>query len=543
MLSLTQNVSRQREIAEVVLRNGWEYMRQLLAGSKTDSPQLPPPEVLRNIFTELGPVYVKLGQLLSTRPDLLPGDYIEALTDLQANVPTVAWDEIEPQLRQQLGQPIKNVFREVEKKPIAAGSLAQIHRAVFANGQVVALKVQRPGIESIVEQDVSLIKALAELVSGTDLGQDYDVVAIADEFTTALLAELDFRQEARYTDRLRKNLSESHWFDSKQLVVPKVYWEQTSQKVLVLEWLDGVPILKADLAPKAPKRKEFTSLLFRAFVKQIFVDGFFHADPHPGNIFYLKDGRIALFDCGMIGRLDPRTQQILTEMLFAIVEIDARRCVQLTVELSEAAGKVNLSQLENEYDRMLRKYFNLSLSQINFSEVFYEILSVARENKIKMPGNLGLYAKSLANLEGVALGFYPDINLLDEIRPLTSDLLQRQLMGSDLLPTAIRLGLDLKRLSFQSPRQLELLLNRVTTETLQWNLSIRELVPLRHSLNDSANRLSFSILVGALIMGAAIISSNTQTVQLTVISNTLFAVATFLGLWLAISILRSGNFR
>lgn len=543
MLSLTQNVSRQREIAEVVLRNGWEYMRRLLAGSKTDSPQLPPPEVLRNILTDLGPVYVKLGQLLSTRPDLLPGAYIEALTDLQANVPSVPWEKVESLLRQQLGQPIENVFREVERQPIAAGSLAQTHRAVFLNGQVVALKIQRPGINSVVEQDVSLIKSLAELVSGTDLGQDYDVVAIAEEFTSALLAELDFRQEARYTDRLRKNLSESRWFDAKKLIVPKVYWEQTSQKVLVLEWLDGVPILKADLATDAPQRHEATSLLFRAFVQQIFVDGFFHADPHPGNIFYLKDGRLALLDCGMIGRIDPRTQQILTEMLFAIVEIDARRCVQLTVELAESAEKVNLSQLENEYERMLRKYFNLSLSQINFSEVFYEILSVARENKIKMPGNLGLYAKSLANLEGVAVGFYPEINLLNEIRPLTGDLLQRQLIGSDLLPTVIRLGLDLKRLSFQSPRQLELLLNRVTAETLQWNLSVRELMPLRRSLDDSANRLSFSILVGSLIMGAAIISSSTQTVQLTVISNILFAVATFLGLWLAVSILRSGHLR
>lgn len=543
MLSLTQNTARQREIAEVVLRNGWEYMRQLLAGSKTDAPRLPPPAVLCNIFIDLGPVYVKLGQLLSTRPDLLPGPYIEALTDLQANVPSVPWGEIETLLRQQLGQPLETIFREVEREPVAAGSIAQTHRATFTNGQTVALKVQRPGIERVVEQDISLIKAVADLVSRTDLGQDFDLVAIAEEFTSALKAELDFRQEARFTEQLRKNLSESRWFDPDKLVVPKVYWEQTTQKVLVLEWLDGVPILKASLPADAPQRAESASLLFRAFLQQIFIDGFFHADPHPGNLFYLKDGRIALFDCGMIGRLDPRTQQILTEMLFAIVEIDARRCVQLTVELAESSEKVNLIQLENEYDRMLRKYFNLSLAQINFSEVFYEILSVARENRIKLPGNLGLYAKSLANLEGVALGFYPEINLLNEIRPLTGELLQRQLIGSNPLPTVTRLALDLKRLSFQSPRQVEILLDRITAETLQWNLSIRELGPLRRSLDDSANRLSFSVVVGSLIMGAAIISSNAQTVQLTVISNVLFAVATILGLWLIVSILRSGRLR
>lgn len=543
MLSLTQNTSRQREIAEVVLRNGWEYMRQLLAGSKTDAPQLPPPAVLRNIFIDLGPVYVKLGQLLSTRPDLLPKDYIEALTDLQANVPSASWVEIEALLRQQLRQPLDKIFREVDREPIAAGSIAQTHRAILTDGQVVALKIQRPGIERIVEQDISLIKAVADLVSRTDLGQDYDLVAIAEEFTSALRAELDFRQEARYTDRLRQNLAASEWFDSGQLVVPQVYWEQTTQKVLVLEWLNGVPILKTSLATEAPQRGQIASLLFKAFSQQIFIDGFFHADPHPGNLFYLNDGRVALLDCGMIGRLDPRTQQILTELLFAIIEIDARRCVQLTVELAESSEKVNLSKLENDYDRLLRKYYNLSLSQINFSAVLYEILGVARENKIKLPGNLGLYAKSLANLEGVARGFYPQINLIDEIRPLMGDLLQRQLVGSNLLPTAVRLALDLKRLSFQSPRQVELLLDRITAETLQWNLSVRELEPLRRSLDDSANRLSFSIVVGSLLMGAAIISTNAQTLQLTIISDVLFGVASLLGLWLIISILRSGRLR
>ncbi|MEO0947273.1 MAG: AarF/ABC1/UbiB kinase family protein [Cyanobacteria bacterium J06641_5] len=543
MLSLTQNTSRQREIAEVVLRNGWEYMRQLLAGSKTDAPQLPPPAVLRNIFIDLGPVYVKLGQLLSTRPDLLPKDYIEALTDLQANVPSASWVEIETLLCQQLRQPLDKIFREVDREPIAAGSIAQTHRAIFTDGQVVALKIQRPGIERIVEQDISLINAVADLVSRTDLGQDYDIVAIAEEFTSALRAELDFRQEARYTDRLRQNLAASQWFNSEQLVIPQVYWEQTTQKVLVLEWLNGVPILQTSLATEAPQRGEIASLLFKAFSQQIFVDGFFHADPHPGNLFYLNDGRVALLDCGMIGRLDPRTQQILTELLFAIIEIDARRCVQLTVELAESSEKVNLSKLENSYDRLLRKYYNLSLSQINFSAVLYEILGVARENKIKLPGNLGLYAKSLANLEGVARGFYPQINLIDEIRPLMGDLLQRQLVGSNLLPTAVRLALDLKRLSFQSPRQVELLLDRITAETLQWNFSVRELVPLRRSLDDSANRLSFSIVVGSLLMGAAIISTSAKTVQLTIISDILFGGASILGLWLIISILRSGRLR
>ncbi len=545
MLSLTQNTSRQREILEIVLGNGWDYMRGLLVGNKSNEPQLPPPEVLRKILVELGPVYVKLGQLLSTRPDLLPPSYITALTALQARVPTIPWIEVEGLIRQQLHKPLEQVFATVNTIPIAAGSIAQIHRATLANGQEVAMKVQRPGIEKIVAQDVALIKGVAELVAVTDFGKEYDILAIADEFITALKAELDFTKEAVYTEQLRLNLSQSRWFDPDHLKIPAIYQDLTTQKLLVMEWLDGVPILEAEnqVTITAQRRQEVTTLLFRAFFQQMFLDGFFHADPHPGNIFYLKNGGVALLDCGMIGRLDPRTQTILVEMLLAIVALDAKRCSQLTIELSESSENVNLSRLESDLDRMLRKYYNVSLSQINFSEVFYELLQISRKNKLRLPGNLGLYAKSIANLEGVARGFYPQINLLDEFKPLMTDLFSRQLLGDNPLQTALKTALDLKDLSLRSPRQIEVLLNRLSSESLQWNLRLKELDGLRRSVDDSANRLSFSILVGSLIMGAAIISTGTQTAQLSIIVDILFATASLLGLWLIFSILRSGRLK
>jgi predicted unusual protein kinase regulating ubiquinone biosynthesis (AarF/ABC1/UbiB family) len=542
---LTQNTSRQREILEVVFRNGWDYMRRLLTVGKAESPELPTPTVLRNILVDLGPVYVKFGQLLSTRPDIIPPDYIEALTALQANVPAVSWTNIETVLREQLNAPVEEVFSEFNQEPVAAGSIAQTHRATLANGQEVAVKVQRPGIDTVVEQDISLIKGIAELVSRTDFGEDYDVVALAEEFTNALRAELDFTKEASYTDQLRRNLEGSNWFDPKQVVVPAIHWDVTTEKLLVMEWLEGTPILSAEL-PKGQedkRRQEVTTLLFRVFFQQIYLDGFFHADPHPGNVFYLKDGRVALIDCGMIGRLDPRTQQILTEMLLAIVDIDAQRCSQLTLELSESSEAVNLMNLENDYDKMLRKYYNLSISQINFSEVFYEILEVSRKNNVKLPSNMGLYAKSLANLEGVARGFNPAVNLLDEIKPLMTDLFRNQILGNNPIPTLLRTTLDMKSLSLQTPRQMELLLDRVTSETIRWNLNIPQLDPLRRSLDDSANRLSFSVIVASLIIGAAIISSNAQTPQLSFVSNILFAAASFIGFWLLLSIWRSGRLK
>jgi len=549
MFALTKNTSRQREIAEVVFRNGWDYARGLLTGNKSDEPRLPSPEVLRNILIELGPVYVKLGQLLSTRPDLLPGRYVDTLTDLQANVPPVPWIQVESLIRQELEQPLEEVFSDIDRNAIAAGSIGQVYRAVLTNGQPVALKVQRPGIDVVVAQDISLIKSLAELVSRTEFGKNFDIIGLAEEFSKALTAELDFTTEAEYTEQLRQNLSTGKWFETDMLVVPLVYNSLTTTKILTIEWLDGVPILTAELPQQrdnkdeATQRYEITTILFRAFFKQVYIDGFFHADPHPGNVFYLRDGRIAILDCGMVGRLDPRTQQILTEMLLAIVDLDASRCSQLTLELAEGRQQVNLNQLTNDYDRMLRKYYNRSISQINFSEVIYEVLQVSRNNKIRLPSNMGLYAKTLANLEGVARGFYPQINLLDQIRPLIADVFRRQFFGERPMETLLRIGLDFKSLSLRSPRLVELLLDRITSETLKWNIDLPRLDILAISLEDSANRLSFSIVVGSLIMGAAIISAGSPTTQVSIVSNVLFAVASLLGLWLIASILRSGKIK
>jgi predicted unusual protein kinase regulating ubiquinone biosynthesis (AarF/ABC1/UbiB family) len=546
---LTQTVTRQREIIEVFLRNGWDYMRRLLTGGKPGEPQLPTPAVLKNILVDLGPVYVKLGQLLSTRPDLLSAAYIEELSTLQDEVPLVSWHQIEVIIRQQLKQPLEKTFSQINQVAVAAGSIAQVHRATLVDGREVALKVQRPGIDLTIAQDITLIQGIADLVARTDFGQAYDIRAIAEEFTDALTAELDFTREASYTDQLRRNLSQSRWFDPTQIVVAEIYWNLTTEKLLVMEWLDGVPLLSANLDEdtheqgSVTRRQALTTLLFRAFFQQIYIDGFFHADPHPGNLFYLRDGRVALLDCGMMGRLDPRTQQIVTEMLLAIVDLDAGRCAQLTLQLADSNQSVVISQLESDLDRMLRKYHNINLKEMNFSQVIYEILQIARNNKVRLPSNMGLYAKTLANLEGVARTFNPEVNLLDEINPLITDLFGRQLLGDNPARSLLRTALDIKSLSLQSPRQIELLLDRITSETLQWNLSLNGLDGVRRTLDDVANRLSFSILVGSLIMGAAIISTKTQTSELSFVINVLFTAASLLGLWLIISILRSGRLK
>ncbi|ABD01142.1 MULTISPECIES: ABC1 kinase family protein [unclassified Synechococcus] len=546
---LAQSGARQAEILEVVLRHGWDYMRRLLSFGKAGEPQLPPPMVLRNILVDLGPVYVKLGQLLSTRPDLLPREYIEALSTLQADVPPVPWNAVEILLRQQLRQPLEQVFSSLDTESVAAGSIAQVHRACLVSGEWVALKIQRPGLEAVVERDTRLIRGIAELVAQTEFGRLADVVALADEFCRAIQAELDFTQEARHTEQLRQQLQRGRWFDPAQLVVPRIHWPLTTPKVLTLEWIEGRPLLEADRSDADPEN--IARLLTRAFFQQICIDGYFHADPHPGNLFYLGSGRVALLDCGMIGRLDPRTQQILLELMLAIVSLDAQRCAELTLELalperSAARSRdqtVSLAQLQSDYERLLRQYYALSIAELNFSQLFSEILQAARRNQIRIPGNLGLCAKALANLEGIARQLTPDYNLPEQLRPLMADVFRAQLLGEAPLPSLLRTALDLKNLSLQSPRQMELLLSRITSETQRWNLTIQELDGIRSSLDQSANRLSYSIVVGSLIVGAAIISAQTQRFQVFWLSELLFGAASLLGLWLVISILRSGRLR
>ncbi|MBE9076049.1 AarF/ABC1/UbiB kinase family protein [Romeria aff. gracilis LEGE 07310] len=542
-------ISRQGEIIEVFLRHGWDYMRRLVSGSAPDEPDLPPPAVLRNILIDLGPVYIKLGQLLSTRPDLLSPAYIEALSTLQSTVPPVPAAEMEIFIRQQLAQPPEDLFAEIDYSAIAAGSIGQTHKAVLQSGQPVALKVRRPGIEIQIKRDVDLIKDIARLVATTQFGQRYNVVSLAEEFSTALFAELDFSTEASYTDRLRLSLQNSKWFDPKQLVVPQIVWSLTGPNLLVMEWLEGKPLLTAAIGEgpllngAETKRQAVTTLLFRAFFQQYFVNGFFHADPHPGNVFYLKDGRVALLDCGMMGSIDPQTRAALTEMVLAIVNSDAQRCTQLTLQLAEPIKPVNLVQLESDYSRLLSRYYGLNLDQINTAEAFSAILDAGTRNHLRWPANIGLFTKSLANLEGVALQFNPAVNLVEEIRPLMVDLFRQQLIGDDPLQTLLRTGLEFRNLSMSAPRQFGFLLDRLSDETLSWNVNIQSLSSVQRSIEQAANRRAFSTVVAALIIGAAIISTGQQTSQLQWLSNSLFAAATLLGIWLIISILRSGRWR
>ncbi|BAC89409.1 ABC1 kinase family protein [Gloeobacter violaceus] len=502
--------TRQREILGIFSRYGWGYMTNALQNKEDGSgeePRLPLPKVFKEILIDLGPTFIKLGQLLSTRPDLLPPEYIKELSELQADVPPAPWEAVQQVLRSELTTPMESVFREFNPVPVAAGSLAMTYRARLMSGDVVAVKVQRPGIERTVESDIRILKGLADWFSSqSSWGKYYDAKALAEEFAASLLGELDFTREGKNTDSLRASLKGSPWFDSNRVVVPSVYWEHTTQRVLVLEWIEGKPILGLPLPEKAP---ELADLTVRTFFQQIYVDGFFHADPHPGNLFRLQppDGaplRLALLDCGMVGTLDPRTQQLLTEQLLAIVQEDPQRFAQLTLDLGQAVDNVNFARLQGEFDRLLRQYYNRSLAEINFGALLYDMLRVLRENGIRLPGNIGLYVKALANLEGVARSLDPDFNMVETVKPLITELFRRRLFGTAPLQEALRSALDLRELLLKFPRRLDLLLQGLTGETLQLRVQLNGWEPVQSSLQEAGRRISTGLLSASLVLSGTL---------------------------------------
>ncbi|MCG9886390.1 MAG: AarF/ABC1/UbiB kinase family protein [Cyanobacteria bacterium] len=543
MLDLARNASREAEILEVLLSNGWDYMRQLLSGSSPEEPELPPPAVLRNILTDLGPVYIKLGQLLSTRPDLLPEAYLEALSSLQAAVPAVPAGEIEALVRRELPIAPEQAFASINYEAIAAGSIGQTHRATLIDGRSVAVKVQRPGIGTAVARDIALIENIAQLVATTQFGRRFDTVALAAEFARALEAELDFTREAHHTEKLRHNLNRARWFRGDRLAIPAIHWPLTTDKILVMDWLDGGAILdRADLRG-SDRGREAVTLLVRAFMQQYLIDGFFHADPHPGNLFYLADGRVGILDCGMVGTLDPRTRGVLTELLLAILSGDPKRCAKISLELTEPVGPVDLMRLEKDYGQLLRRYYNLTLSEVNTSEAFQQILQAGVRNNLRWPGSIGLFAKSLTNLEGTARQLHPELDLEQELQPLMGDLFRLQILGDAPLESMLQTALEFKNLSLTSPRQLGFLLDRLSSETLRLTITIPEVEKLRRNISESANRRTFGTVLSALIIGTAILGSGQQTAQVQLFSNVLFGAAAVLGLWLLVSMLRSGQWR
>jgi ubiquinone biosynthesis protein len=551
MLSRTNipfGFGRQAEIVEVVVRNGWDYFRSQLAfingqlNSKPTEPSLPLPDVLKQILIELGPTFVKLGQILSTRPDLLAPEYIEALETLQSDVPGLPWSEIAPILEAELGQPIVESYAEVAEKAIAAGSLGQVHKGKLRDGQEVAIKVQRPGIQRVIEEDLEVLRSLAQFFSGDALGEAYDLEALVEEFSNSITGELDFTREARNTEELTANLANSELWQPGQVVIPRVYWQFTSKKVLTLEWIAGVKISQAELTE--PRRKELAALAAKVVMQQILIDGFFHADPHPGNFFYVGDEkqiRLAMLDCGMVSRMDPRTKSILTDLLIGIVYEQPRQVAQSVRELGFAKLEIDIKAIESAFDRLLRRFYTRPLEEINLSELLNEALRIPRENKIQMPGSIGLFVKAIANVEGIARRLDPLFPFIDVAKPVVEKAIQQRILNSAKMQNVAYNSLYLSRALVQIPQQIETLADRLERSELGLNWRWKEQEDFQRSLSRSFRRLGLAILaVGAMLSGSMLLAAgdrvnSTLSVNLTLIwSEAVLVAGLALGIWLLV---------
>ncbi|RMF26579.1 MAG: AarF/ABC1/UbiB kinase family protein [Cyanobacteria bacterium J083] len=535
---------RQREIIEVVVRNGWDYFRSLIVkDTRPEKPSLPLPEVLKKILIELGPTFVKLGQLLSTRPDLLSPEYISALETLQNQVPALDWDEVEPILKQSFGRPWQELFAEIDPIAIAAGSLAQVHRGKLPNKEVVAIKIQRPGIRQIIERDLEVLTALAKWFSNDKIGQAYDLQALAEEFSVSLLGELDFRREARNTETLRQNLHNSSLWQKGQVIVPQVYHDLTTEVVLTLEWITGVKLNQVDL-PEARKKK-LAALATQVVMQQIYLDRIFHADPHPGNFLYIgdeKQERLALLDCGMVAILDPRTQTILTDLLIGIVYERPRRVAQAIRELGFSKLDVDLRAIESSFDRLLRRFYTRPIEEINLAELLNEALRVPRENHIQMPGTIGLFVKTVANIEGIARTLDPLFPFIEVARPIVEQAIRQKVIGPQVWQETAQSTFYLSRLLTQFPQRWEILIDRLERSELGLNIAWRSEREFLQTWRTGINRLTLGLIAGgAAIAGALLLNVANQAsgvvppTLVLVWSQGLLLTSTVLGIWLILS--------
>jgi len=447
-----------------------------------------------------------------------------------------------PILEAQLKQPLSEIFADVKPEAIAAGSLAQVHWGRLLNGQTVAIKVQRPGIRQVIERDLEVLRSLARWFSRDKLGQAYDLSGLVEEFSVSLLGELNFCREARNTEQLRHNLNNSSLWRQGQVIVPKVYWDFTTEVVLTLEWIEGIKLTQVSLPE--PRKKQLAALATQVIMQQIFLDQFFHADPHPGNFLYVWDeeeNRLALLDCGMVAILDPRTQTILTDLLIGIVYEQPRRVAQAIRELGFTRLEIDIRAIESSFDRLLRRFYTRPLEEINLAELLNEALRIPRESNIQMPGTIGLFVKTIANVEGIARRLDPLFPFVEVARPVVERAIQQRVLGPHLLQETALSTLYLSRLLTQFPQRLEYLVDRLERSELGLNVLWRDKSEFQQSWRIAMRRLSLAVLsVGAMIAGALLQSaeaSGASTLPRVIIlswSQGLLLAGIGLGIWLVV---------
>ncbi len=506
---------RQRQIAEVLVRHGLGYAVGAvgLERFRTSSPEgtddsRTAPERLRRVLEDLGPTFIKLGQILSTRADLLGPEYQAELAKLQDDAPFLAPQEVWEVIVLELGGKEETAFASFGLEPLAAASIGQAHAATLSDGTDVVVKVRRPGTVEQVGEDLEILRNLAAFASRRwESAARYDLVGLADEFAETLRAELDYLAEGHNAERFATNFA-----GDSDVHIPKVFWETTTSRVITLERIYGMKVTDlAALEQAGVDRQELAQRAARLMAKMVFEDGFFHADPHPGNFFIEPDGTIGVIDFGMVGVLDARLRDQLGGLMLALGREDADRLTDALLAIGAASGEVDRVRLREDLARMLTRYSGRSLGEIELRETVGEILQIVRRHGLTAPRNLALLVKSFVMNEGMAVDLDPDFRLVETLTPYAYRYMLARFSPAALAGRAERVALELAELSADLPARLNRLLDVLTGGSFDVHLSAADLEPHVRRLERLGNRIAVSVIAAAIIDGLAELAAADRT--------------------------------
>ena len=496
-------------------------------------------EDLARDLEALGPTFIKAGQLLSTRPDLLPVEYLVGLSRLQDEVEPFDSEEAERILAEELGVRISKAFSRFDSEPIASASLGQVHYAEMRDGRPVAVKIQRPGVRQQVASDLEAMEEVAEIMAErTELGKRFDLVAMVGEFRRTLLEELDYRKEARNLERLGENLKE---FD--RLLVPSPIMDFTTSKVLVMEWVRGVKITSlSPLGRMDLDGKELAGQLFEAYLQQVLVDGFFHADPHPGNLSLTSDHRIALLDLGMVARVSSELQEKMVRFLMALSEGDGEEAAQVAMKLGEPGPNFDESGFVASVTELVDRQQGVVAKDIELGKVVLGVTRMASEHGVRIPGDLSMLGKTLLNLDRVGRTLDPEFDPNEAIRTHVAGIL-RQRLWKQASPGRVAASLlEMNDFVQELPTRLNKTLDLLSTNRLRFTVDAFDQVYMMEGLQKIANRIALGLVMAALIVGAALLMQVDTTFTLfgyPGLAMILFIAAVAGGVALVVSIVRS----
>jgi len=549
-----RSIRRYRNIIIVLFKYGFDQLlenlnlyqfiarsKRLLRRDESKIASYSQAERMRMALEELGPTFIKLGQILSTRPDVIPTNYVEEFAKLQDNVPSFPYEEALAQIRIELGGEVEGLFSSFDQVPIAAASIAQVHRARLVTGEDVVVKIRRPGIVELVETDIEALMGLALMAERHLPGSDlYDPVGLVKEFARTIRREMDFTREGHTIEKFSANFS-----GDKTLYFPKVYWGQTAKGVLTMEFIDGIKVSELEEL----KRSGLDLLIIAqrgadAFVKMVLTHGFFHGDPHPGNVMILRDNVICLLDYGMVGRLDGEMQQYLVDILLAIIRRKVDDVISLLLYSGEVTDILNTKALKRDLSEFIDDYYEVPLQDIEVGHMLMEFLEIITTYRIRFQPDFMLLAKALVAIEGMGRKLDPRFDMVAHMRPFMERAVKERISPRHMLKELGSQFMAYANLTRNLPRDLKEIVNSLNRNKFKIDLEHRGLDHFIRELDKSINRLSCSLIITALVVGSSIIMQ-TEKGPL-ILGYPMFAfmgytIAGLIGLWWVIAIIRSGR--